>query len=837
MPDSSSVPQNSLHSPEPRGHPRCDSHISLRELGTTLLLRRRLVGSVIGGMLLACLLFCLICPNQYEAHATVAMRTTPASPLSLDAPEPFPATSFLAAPLQMETLATEFRSGQLAWRVIVGLKLYQHPGFRGRFAHRFAGFNPDSPTAEAREWLLKRFQLRLHVETLPHTMLVQIRFRCRDAALSAAVVNKLIDAYMRQDSEERLQSTAQASNWLNGQLSALKQRMDQDQQRLSAFQREHGILSAPETLPNGRQAESQHISIFTEIDELSRELVVASTERILREAELQAATHGDPELVMSTDTGLRAQGGDVEGAALDRIHARQSQLEQEAAQLSVEHGPNYPRVVEIGRQLQDLDKEKKAEDTRLLARFRTSWQTALDREQFLRDRLNQRTAEAMDIETSVTSYALMRQEAISSHELYMMVQSRAEAANLAAGIHGANIAVVDAAIEPFKPVAPDLPLYMAIIFFVSLWLALGAALMMELKSPSTARTLTLLLAAVLAMTVGHAQVPTPATSGLPPGASRPQTTQDTRSQPNAETAPTVWQEGTAGAPPLATSMLQAPMPAPIAPGDFLDIGEYQTPEFHSQVRVAPDGTVKLPMVGEVHLQGLDEQAAARVIEDALREKGILLHPKVSLMVTAYAGQDVSVLGEVTHPGVYPYTLHHRLLDLLSAASGLAPSAGRLVNIFHRDDPKTAHPVVLDPGGADTSANHNPELLPGDTVQVSRAGLVYVIGDVIRPGGFPVDPAQGLTVVQALSLAWGPAPNAATTKALLIREQKGGRILTPLNVKRLLRGQEPDQPVHDRDILFIPDSTAKDLWNKSLESAIQSVLGISIYAGMVYSDRF
>jgi polysaccharide export outer membrane protein len=160
-----------------------------------------------------------------------------------------------------------------------------------------------------------------------------------------------------------------------------------------------------------------------------------------------------------------------------------------------------------------------------------------------------------------------------------------------------------------------------------------------------------------------------------------------------------------------------------------------------------------------------------------------------------------------------------------------------VNIFHRDDPKTAHPVVLDPGGADTSANHNPELLPGDTVQVSRAGLVYVIGDVIRPGGFPVDPAQGLTVVQALSLAWGPAPNAATTKALLIREQKGGRILTPLNVKRLLRGQEPDQPVHDRDILFIPDSTAKDLWNKSLESAIQSVLGISIYAGMVYSDRF
>jgi polysaccharide export outer membrane protein len=160
-----------------------------------------------------------------------------------------------------------------------------------------------------------------------------------------------------------------------------------------------------------------------------------------------------------------------------------------------------------------------------------------------------------------------------------------------------------------------------------------------------------------------------------------------------------------------------------------------------------------------------------------------------------------------------------------------------VNVFHRNDPQTPHPVVLDPGGTDTGSDHNPELQPGDTVQVSRAGLVYVIGDVVRPGGFPVDPAQGLTVVQALSLAWGPSQNAATGRALLIREQKGGRTMTKLNLGRMIHGQEPDQPVRDRDILFVPDSTAKNLWNKTLESAIQSVVGVSIYAAMVYSQRF
>jgi polysaccharide export outer membrane protein len=243
------------------------------------------------------------------------------------------------------------------------------------------------------------------------------------------------------------------------------------------------------------------------------------------------------------------------------------------------------------------------------------------------------------------------------------------------------------------------------------------------------------------------------------------------------------------------------------------------------------------MIGEVSLNGLDEPAAARTIEAALMAKGMLLHPLVSVVVTDYVGQDVSVLGEVVRPGIYPYGVHHRLLDLVSAASGLSANAGRLVNIFHRDDPKTPHPVVLDPIGNDTAADHNPDLSPGDTVQVSRAGLVYVVGDVIRPGGFLIDPAQRLSVVQAVSLAWGPTQNAALGKAVLIREQKDGRTLTALNLKRMLRGLDPDQPVHDGDILFVPDSFAKNLMNRALESAVQSTIGVSIYSALVYSQRY
>jgi len=843
LPDAQAVQHDSPLPPD--AQPRADvsrhHSTSLRELWEVVARRRRLVTYMVGGLLLACLLYCLIAPNQYEASASVELRTSPASSLSLEAQEPSVSAAVLSSPLQLETLADVFRSDQLAWRVITGLRLYQAPGFMGGFARRFPGFRPETPDAAAQAWLLERFQRRLRVQTLPRTLLIQIRFRSRDAALSAAVVNALIRAYGEQDGEFRVQATVQASAWLDSQLRDLKIRVDQDQQRLTSFQKQHGILSTPETLANGQPGETQHSSALLEIDELGRQLVAATTERILREAEYRAASEGDPELVIASDPRLQMESGSFATALLQQIHARRSDLEQEQAQLSAEHGPNFPRVVEIGRQLQDLDRQKQAEDAKLRERFRSALQTATDREQLVRKGLADQTGEGMKLNQAATEYAVMRQEANSSHELYMRVMEKVEEAGLAAGIHSSNISVVDYARQPVKPVTPDLPLYMAITFFAGLWLAVGGALLMESLRPMAKSAVVALLAVMLAAGTAHAQAPTPSNSGLPTGVARIAPTQENRALPNPKEAPTVWNNpggaSTAGLPPLATTQSTSPMPAPIAPGDYLDISEFHTPEFHSAARVSSAGTVTLPMVGEVQIGGMDERAAGRAVEAALTAKGMLLHPQVSVLVTAYAGQDVSVLGEVARPGVYPYTLHHRLLDVISAASGLAPNAGRLVNVFHRSDPQTPHPVVLDPSGTDTASDHNPELSPGDTVQVSRAGLVYVIGDVVRPGGFPVDPAQGLTVVQALSLAWGPSQNAATGKALLIREQKGGRTLTALNLKRMLHGQEPDQPVHDRDILFVPDSTARNLWNKTIESAIQSAIGVTIYSGLVYSQRY
>ncbi len=822
----------------PDPHTRNSSVASFSALVQLAVRRLWLVLGIECGLLAACLVYCLIAPNQYEAVGRIQLRTAPASSLNFDGPSANGiAVSMLSTPMALETVAGILRSDELAWRVISGLKLYREPGFKGGFGAKFKNFRSESPAPDAQAWLLERFQGRLNVQTIPRTLMVEIRFRCRDAALSAAVVNALIGAYEQRDQETELNATAAASGWLNGQLKELKVQVDSDDQQLAAFEARHGMVSSPETLANGMAGEAEHSSAALEMDELGRELVTATTDRILAEAEFRAARDGNPELVMTSSPDLKGE-GQAGSALLEQIRAKRSDLEQEKAQLSAEHGPNFPRVVEIDREIGDLDRQKGAEDAKLLERFRSNWLTALNREQMVRASLEQATGEGLKQNQAASEYAAMRQQANSSHELYLKVQERVEEAGLAAGVHNSNIEVIDSARQPVKPVTPDLPLYMAITFFAGLWIALGGALMAEKAGRKQLGAVAVLIAlATCPQLSARAQAPTPSTSGLPTGVASSPQSQETKSLPNPKEAPPVWNQP--GAPVAGPGGAQTgeQMPGPIGPGDWLEVSEFHDAQFHAEVRVSAAGEVTLPMIGEIQLAGLDEPAAAHAVEAALVAKGMLLHPLVTVHVTAFAAQDVNVLGEVTHPGIYPYSLHHRLLDLVAAASGLTPGAGRLVDIFHRDDPKTAHPVTLDPTGADTSGDHNPELSPGDTVQVSRAGLVYVVGDLVRPGGFTIDPAQEITVVQAVSLAWGPSQNAALSKAILIREQKGGRTITALNLKRMLRGVDPDLPIHDRDIIFVPDSFAKNLVNRSLESAIQSTIGVSIYSGLVYSQRY
>jgi len=284
-------------------------------------------------------------------------------------------------------------------------------------------------------------------------------------------------------------------------------------------------------------------------------------------------------------------------------------------------------------------------------------------------------------------------------------------------------------------------------------------------------------------------------------------------------------------PLTASSQEQQRSPAPniaIGPGDLLNIVVFDTPELTTSVRVTQDGDINLPVLGMLRLAGMNTIDAARRIEDELRSRHLIIDPHVTVFIVEYASQGATVMGEVRSPGVYPTLGTRRLLDMLSVAGGLQTTAGKTVSIVHRDNPQHPVTIPLQSGPATMYAQENPVILPGDTIVVAKAGVVYVIGDVLKPGGFLIDNNTPISVMQSLSLAGGWDKTAALSKTKLIRKTPEGREEVDLDLKHVAYGSQSDIKVKDGDILFVPSSISKTMTYRGIEAAITITGGLLVY---------
>jgi polysaccharide biosynthesis/export protein len=281
-------------------------------------------------------------------------------------------------------------------------------------------------------------------------------------------------------------------------------------------------------------------------------------------------------------------------------------------------------------------------------------------------------------------------------------------------------------------------------------------------------------------------------------------------QSTPSTVPTAFQSGGSGS---------------IGSGDLLEVTVFDTPELSGKARVSNSGDVSLPLLGVLHVTGLTTDQAQKLVADSLIQKQLVKEPQVSVFVAEYATQGVSVLGEVKHPGIFPSLGQHRLLDYISLAEGLTPMAGTSVTITPRGN--SAPRTLTLPSISSPTPEQNPEILPGDTIFVARTGLIYVVGDVARPGGFALDHDQHLTVLQAIALAQGLNGTAARSKARLIRKIAGGNQEIPVNLAKLMRSRASDLPLQDNDILFVPQSGTRSAL-KATQGAIAGIATASIY---------
>jgi polysaccharide export outer membrane protein len=262
-------------------------------------------------------------------------------------------------------------------------------------------------------------------------------------------------------------------------------------------------------------------------------------------------------------------------------------------------------------------------------------------------------------------------------------------------------------------------------------------------------------------------------------------------------------------------------------GDLVEVGVYNVPELTTKARIGNSGDVYLPLIDYVHVGNLTVEEAQALIQKRLEEGGFVRNPHVTIFLDESASQGVTILGEVAKPGIYPALGDRRLYDLISAAGGFTPAAGRKVSIIRQRSQAEAITVNLPRNLAD-DLQDNVEIMPGDTITVPRAPIIYVVGDVGRPAGLLVDNGS-LTVLQALALAGGTNHTAKVGGVRIIRKGPTGMTETRVPLKKMLEAKAPDINLQADDILFVPLSGARVAAGTGLNAAITAAAGLAIIA--------
>jgi len=264
----------------------------------------------------------------------------------------------------------------------------------------------------------------------------------------------------------------------------------------------------------------------------------------------------------------------------------------------------------------------------------------------------------------------------------------------------------------------------------------------------------------------------------------------------------------------------------IGPGDLLDLSVYHVPELLLKARVDSNGYVSLPLVGDLKLAGLTVRDAQFHIADRLVILDLVKKPEVSLFVEEFATQGVTVYGEVSTPGIYPLMGPHNLFDAISAAGGLTPKAGHTVTVLHAG--KQGPEEVVDVPGDGSPGKSNVTISPGDTVVVSKTGVVYVLGEVFKPGAFLMENNTSMSLLKAMALAGSATKLASLKHVVIIRKGAEGFSQTEVRLDKVYRGQAPDMQLHAEDIVFVPLSNVRNYGAMGIQGAIQAAV-YALYA--------
>ena len=364
--------------------------------------------------------------------------------------------------IAMETQVRILHSDNLAMRVIRKLGLDTNPSFTGVPKPQTpAGELPTtSPSIDTREEtkLIDTFRSGLKVATVNNTRLIEIHYLNSNPRLAADIVNGIVSSYIEQNYQTKFESAMQTSDWLSRQLADLKLKVETSQEKLIRFQREKGIVGIDE---------KQNLTT-SKLDELSRELTASEADRIQKEANYELAATGNPELMARSPSEM-----------LGHLRERESTLKQDYALLKTQFGPNYPKVVEIKNQLDQLEGDINAEVKRMATQIKNEYLAAQQRENMVLARMEEQKREANELNQNAIEFNILKRDVDANRQLYEGLLQRLKEASLEAGLHSNNIRVVDSARVPLSPTSPDIPRNLGIGFILGLCGGVGLAFLLE----------------------------------------------------------------------------------------------------------------------------------------------------------------------------------------------------------------------------------------------------------------------------------------------------------------------------------------------------------------------
>ena len=285
----------------------------------------------------------------------------------------------------------------------------------------------------------------------------------------------------------------------------------------------------------------------------------------------------------------------------------------------------------------------------------------------------------------------------------------------------------------------------------------------------------------------------------------------------------------------------------LGPNDQITVSVVELPEFNARsYRIDDDGTVSLPLLGRVQAGGLTLAQLEANLYKALQAQ--VRTPHLTANVAEPRIQPVSIMGAVATPGPQQVQGSKTLFDVLAAAGGLKPEAGDMLTITRQasEGPLNLPNEIKDPETGRNMAElrihdvvdlkdprTNILVRAHDEISVAKSPLLYVIGNVHKPGGFTMHQERPLYALEALSLAEGFAPNASPAGARILRKQHetDARDQIPINLKKVLAGKEKDVQLYPDDILFVPDNTTRRVTTKVLETALSTVSGVVVWRGL------